>query len=201
LGVLDIPNEGEGSALRLTGEKVCLRRLAPCDLEFLYRWENDPSVWQYGDCGASVSPGDGVGIRMERFSREELRRFIENQQHDLHVTEQQRLVICRLDSTTADTPIGFIDLFDYDPEAASAGVGILICEAADRGKGYGSEALKLIVDYALQVHRLRSLWCHIDPANTASLALFTAAGFEPQNNARCKNPSEPEKYCIQYRGL
>jgi diamine N-acetyltransferase len=116
----------------------------------------------------------------ERFSRDELRRFIENQQHDISETEQLRLVICRRNPT--GTPVGFIDLFDIDPVAQSAGVGILICDPADRRHGYGREALILAMEYARHTPGLRSLWCHIAPGNTASTALFAAAGFVRSDN-------------------
>ena len=79
-----------------TGVKVRLRGLEAGDLEFLYRWENAPEVWQYGDCGsgAESTSGDSVngvcvaddteaGAPRERFSRDELRKFIENQQYDI----------------------------------------------------------------------------------------------------------------------
>ena len=188
----------------LTGEKVCLRRLQPGDLEFLYRWENDPAVWQYGDCGGNGccdelastdsqhdcsmnearvgTPSNNISPSVvadmfplsssERFSREELREFIENQRYDIFITGQMRLVICHCDST-----IGFIDLFDLDPIGLSAGVGILICDPAHRGNGYGRESLELIIKYAQQVIGLNKIWCNIAADNCSSLALFSGAGF------------------------
>jgi diamine N-acetyltransferase len=166
-----------------------LRGVEPRDLDFLYRWENDPAVWSYGDCGAQKT-----------FARADLRQFIDNQQHDIYITGQQRLVICRvapsahLSSSRASqsdpacatpkvspppsAPIGFIDLFDFDPVERRAGVGILICDATDRGKGSGREALQLTVEYARRFLGIRELWCNIEPGNAASLALFLGAGFE-----------------------
>ena len=159
----------------LTGKKVCLRPLESDDLDLLYRWENDPAVWPYGDCGANNS------VTPERFTRDELRRFIENQQHDIHANEQLRFVICRRDlcSTTCGTPIGFIDLFDFDPVELRAGVGILICDPADRRRGYGREALMLAMGYANRFWGLRELRCTVSADNHASLALFRDAGFVP----------------------
>jgi diamine N-acetyltransferase len=163
----------------LAGTKVCLRGLDADDLDFLYRWENDPAVWPFGNCGAEKTTD-------ERFSRDELCQFIENQQHDIYVTGQMRFVICRRAQTQAPqgdregaTPVGFVDLFDFDPVERSAGTGILICDAADRKKGYAAEALRLAIGYAQEFLGLSELWCNIAPANTASLALFIAAGFVP----------------------
>ncbi len=182
--------------MELTGEKVCLRRLEAGDLDFLYRWENDPDVWQYGDCGAATWRAEGViaadtppegeekeeaPTPLERFTRDELREFIENQQFGFHAAGQLRLVICRRDpaSPLSGISVGFIDLFDFDPVGLRAGVGILICAPQHRGRGYGREALKLASDYARRVLGLRSLWCSVATDNTASLALFSGAKFVP----------------------
>lgn len=163
------------------GVKVSLHPLEPGDIEFLYRWENDPAVWQYGDCGANDSSGtvpDG-----ERFSREVLREFIENQKYGIGVTGQLRLVVCLRDPASPAAgrstlqSVGFVDLFDLDPAELCAGVGILICDPAHRGKGYGGEALELMCDYVRRATGLRSLWCTVTTGNLASLALFSGAGF------------------------
>ncbi len=164
-----IPNEREEST-------VHLRTLRFDDLDYLYRWENDPEVWQYGDCGA-----DALFSGHVRFSREELRTFIENQQLGLEANEQLRLVICRLEGTST-TPIGFIDLFDYDPVARTAAIGILICDPADRRRGYGRRALTLALDYAHNELGLSDISCVITPGNPASEALFTNAGFCANQN-------------------
>ncbi|MDR2912608.1 MAG: GNAT family N-acetyltransferase [Alistipes sp.] len=127
----------------------------------------------------------------ERFSREEIRQFIENQQHDIRETGQIRFVICRRNTlntkaiensnlanpTTPEIPIGLIDLFDLDPKNLSAGVGILIYNKTHRRQGYASEALTLISNYARQTLGLRELRSTVAADNTASLALFTAANF------------------------
>jgi hypothetical protein len=254
--------------MNLTGTKIYLRRLEPGDLEYLYASENDPAVWGYGDCGAGpcpvVSPDPSVEFdalsvipgkcresalypsptpKIERFSRDELRRFIENQRHDISETGQIRFVICRHDtlvipnapSIETATPsvipsapsietatlsvipsepnsfgdegstlypssgplglIGFIDLFDVDPAAQSAGVGILICDPADRRRGYGREALTLTMQYARYTLGLRSLWCTIAPDNAASTALFTSAGWERPRRI----VHEPDRGCEYFR--
>lgn len=178
----------------LTGEKVCLRTLVQGDLEFLYLWENDRSVWQYGDCGffesegvaddligdAAVTAGACSSRSTERFSREQLRRFIENQQYDISETGQIRFVICRRDTDCIERDggaVGFIDIFDLDPVELSADVGILICDPVNRRRGYGCEAVVLASEYAHRIVGLHELRCTVAADNTASMALFTAAGF------------------------
>ena len=78
---------------------------------------------------------------------------------------------------TAGKTIGAIDLFDFEPQHERAGVGILVYDPAQRGKGYGAEALALLEEYARTVLRLRQLWCNVLADNVPSLTLFERAGF------------------------
>jgi diamine N-acetyltransferase len=173
------------SASASASGKVFLRALQHGDLDYLYRWENAPEVWQYGDCGAGSTSCDGDGdvggACAERFSREQLGQLIVDQTHGIEVAGQLRLVVCRPEDAV---PIGFVDLFDFDPGALSAGVGILVCDPADRGRGYGGEALRLMLDYARRVLGMRYLRCDIAADNAASLALFSRAGFVRADNLR-----------------
>lgn len=71
---------------------------------------------------------------------------------------------------------GCIDLFDFDPVNLRAGIGIMIIKA-EREKGYASEALDLMVDYAFQKLRLHQLYANVIANNVASLDLFKKKHF------------------------
>lgn len=145
----------------LRGQNIHLRALEPSDVEPMYRWENDPAVW-------------GVSGTVAPFSREILRAFIEQQQYDIWRTHQLRLVIARNDDATA---VGAVDLFDFDPLNRRAGVGVLVADG-ERGRGYASEALALLVEYARDVLMLSQLYCDIDTDNVTCRALFSGCEFE-----------------------
>lgn len=145
----------------LRGQNIHLRALESSDVEPMYRWENDPAVW-------------GVSGTVAPFSREILRAFIEQQQYDIWRTHQLRLVIARNDDVTA---VGAVDLFDFDPLNRRAGVGVLVADG-ERGRGYASEALALLVEYARDVLMLNQLYCDIDTDNVACRALFSGCEFE-----------------------
>ena len=146
--------------MNLEGRTTRLRALEPGDIELMYAWENDTEIW-------------GVSGTLAPFSRHTLERFIEGQQFDIFQTRQQRLII----ETPEGLPVGALDLFDLDPVNLRAGVGILIHDTAQRGKGYAADAVETVCSYARDMLHLHQLWCSVEAGNAASLALFRHAGF------------------------
>ena len=147
--------------LKLKGDIVYLRALELEDLEFLYKLENDPGIWEIS---GTLTP----------YSKQVLRRYLDNAHRDIFDVRQLRLCICN----TSDIAIGFVDLFDFDPKHRRAGVGIIIAEEGDRNKGAGSEALSLLEEYAFSVLDLRQLYANVAEENTASLQLFEKMGYQ-----------------------
>ncbi|PCJ88436.1 MAG: GNAT family N-acetyltransferase [Flavobacteriales bacterium] len=145
----------------LTSEKIKLRALEPADVEVLYQWENSPEIWQVS---GTVIP----------FSRETLRKYIETAA-DIYADKQFRFVICLNDS---EKPIGCIDLFEFDVKNQRAGIGILIAEQEERGKGYASDAIQLLINYSFSHLHLHQLFCNIAKGNEISLKLFEKYEFE-----------------------
>ena len=145
----------------IEGELIRLRAVEPADIEPMYRWENDPSVWRVS---GTTSP----------FSRHQLERFVEEQQFDIFQTRQQRLII---EQRTDGEAIGTFDLFELDPLNARAGIGLLIHPADLRRRGLASDALATACRYAREALRLHQLWGNAGAANAASLALLRRAGF------------------------
>ena len=147
----------------LTGKSVRLRAPEPTDIDLLYAWENDTSVWRVSNTLAPLS----------RFQVEE---YVLNQQHDLFAEKQLRLMIDFIQENGNNEPIGTIDLFDYNPLHLRAGVGILVREPC-REKGYASEALEILEYYSGKLLMLHQLYCTIMSGNEASIRLFEKHGF------------------------
>lgn len=146
----------------LHGNKVLLRALEPEDLEFLYAIENNENIWE-------------VSNTQTPYSRFLIRQYLENAHQDIYEAKQLRLAIC---TQTDKKAIGLIDLFDFDPANKRAGVGIIVHEEADRTKGYGREALGLLLGYAFTKLHLHQLYANIGVGNSASISLFTTFGFQ-----------------------
>ena len=144
----------------LTGKQIELRAVEPEDLDALYRWENDSSLWIYG---STVSP----------FSRYLLKQYIESYTADITRDKQLRLIIMRKESRQV---IGAIDCFDYDITNRKAAIGLLI-DPDHKRQGFGRDALETFIVYAFRFLHLHQLYVHIPVCNTASIALFRTCGF------------------------
>jgi diamine N-acetyltransferase len=142
---------------------ISLRIPEPEDLDILYLWENNPTIWQ-------------VSGTLIPFSRFILKQYLDNAGKDIFETRQLRMII---QFNQGKRPVGAIDLFDFDPAHHRAGVGILIADPSDRRKGYAKEALETLMTYGQQVLHLHQLFCNIAAKNQDSIRLFEAAGFKP----------------------
>jgi diamine N-acetyltransferase len=140
---------------------ITLRALEPEDLEILYLWENDPAVWHLS---GTLVP----------YSKYILKQYLENAGKDIFELKQLRLLIQLREE---NRPVGAIDLFDFDPHNRRAGVGVLIADQSDRGKGHATEALETLLRYSFDVLGLHQLWCNIAVWNKPSIQLFNSVGF------------------------
>ena len=147
----------------LENEKILLRAIEPEDVDLLFTWENDRSLW---DVSTTIAP----------FSKYILKKYIENAHLDLFEAKQLRLMI--VSKTDNNKTVGAIDIFDFEPYHGRAGVGILVYEKNDRHKGYAMTALQLIIEYSFNILGLRQLFCNITTDNESSVNLFTKMGFE-----------------------
>ncbi|MGI8857634.1 MAG: GNAT family N-acetyltransferase [Thermomicrobiales bacterium] len=78
---------------------------------------------------------------------------------------------------TAFRPIGETGVYGIDFRHRTAGFGILIGEADARGKGYGTEAARLMLDYAFTALSLHTILLDVASFNPAAIRAYEKAGF------------------------
>jgi diamine N-acetyltransferase len=141
--------------------------LDPTDLELLYEWENDTTIWM-------------VSGTQTPFSRFVLEQYLTSSHQDIYTNKQLRLIIEFFEDTEDDIgyPVGCIDLFDFDPKNMHAGIGILIGDKEMMNHGFATEALGLLINYCFKTVNLHQIYCNITTENEASLHLFKKMGFE-----------------------
>ena len=88
------------------------------------------------------------------------------------------------------TSVGFIDLTNFSPRHQRAEVGICLLPEYQQ-KRIGTEALRLMEDYAAQMLHIHQLYAYINPANEISTRLFSSAGYRLVGTLRdwVKTPS------------
>lgn len=81
-------------------------------------------------------------------------------------------------------PIGTCELRDIDHRNRTATIGMLIGEPAARGKGYGTEATRLLLDVGFTVLGLHSIWLDVFSFNLAGQRCYAKAGFREVGRRR-----------------
>ena len=145
---------------RLESGQVVLRAIEPEDLDLLYEWENDTSLWELSNTRAP-------------FSKQVLAQYLKNTSRDIYEQKQVRLII----QVEGNRPVGAVDLFDIDLFNQRAGIGILIHKTEDRRHGYALDALKALEHYVTEILGIRQLFANISEDNTESIHLFQKAGY------------------------
>ncbi|MBR1881552.1 MAG: GNAT family N-acetyltransferase [Muribaculaceae bacterium] len=144
----------------LNNEVLALRALEPTDLDLLFAWENDASLWLATDTSAP-------------YSRQLLWQYLKSYTGDIFASRQLRLMIELQETHEA---IGTLDFFHFDPWNNRAEVGLYVA-APHRGNGYGSMAMRLAVQYARDHVGMRLLYGYALKENEAVLHAFASAGF------------------------
>ena len=146
----------------IASERLILRPLETYDADFLYKWENDSSLWMYSD---TIAP----------LSKTLLYDYASNYDANIFKAGQLRLIITMKDDPQ-HLPIGMIDIFDLDARHLRASVGILIIPTY-RKQGFAQEAINLLADYAFKIIGLKSLVAYIPTINKSSISLFASCNF------------------------
>ena len=90
-----------------------LRALEPTDLDLLYAWENDATVWTVSDTAAP-------------YSRQVLWQYLESYTGDIYQSRQLRLIIELNDGTAVGTELGLL----IAPEHRGHGYGHMALQLA-----------------------------------------------------------------------
>lgn len=90
-------------------------------------------------------------------------------------------VICLRDG---GRPVGFTGLHAIDHVNGSTEMGIGIGERSEWDKGYGTEAMDLLLDFAFGELRLHRVFLHVFDFNERAIHLYERAGFRHEGTAR-----------------
>lgn len=94
------------------------------------------------------------------------------------------LAIEAIESGSDPVLIGSIELRQFNPEARRCEVGMLIGDPAYRGRGYGTEAMRLACRFAFQEMGLERVHLHTFEFNTRAIRSYEKVGFVQEGRLR-----------------
>jgi RimJ/RimL family protein N-acetyltransferase len=150
----------------LKGEKVLLRPIKRSDITNFLKWFNDPEVTQYLS----------MYLPMTEMAEE---KWIEDAASKIRAGTDVYLVIEAIEGEST-RPIGSIGLHGINPKDHSASFGIGIGEKDYWGKGYGTEATRLILEYGFQQLNLHRISSSTLDFNERSIKLHLRTGFQEE---------------------
>ena len=77
----------------------------------------------------------------------------------------------------SDTLIGNISLMDVNNLKRKATLGLFIGDEDNRNKGYGSQAIELLLDYGFNSINLHNIMLKVFATNTRAIACYKKVGF------------------------
>jgi len=156
------PSAAGTPIVNIVAERVALGPLHEGLIPFFVRWENDfATIEAGGDMPTPRSP-QMVAATWEPLIRGQRADWIGFAIYELP----------HLD------PIGHTNLRDYLSPDRTAEFGITIGEVTRRGQGLGTEATKLMLDYAFSVLGVHNVWLDTLVTNEGARRAYTRAGFK-----------------------
>ncbi len=97
--------------------------------------------------------------------------------------------------------IGNCALFSFDGVNRTCALGITIGDKEYWGKGYGREALRLLIEYGFRFHNVRKVWLNVYANNERGIRSYNALGFVEEGRMRQHVWSNGEYVDLLYMGL
>ena len=149
----------------LTGTRIALTELRRTDLETLFAWINDPDTVRFNAPYSPVhEPGHSAWF-------------------DKVVNDPARIVF-GIRELNNGRIIGVLQLIDLHPIHRSAELIVRIGSDDDRGRGYGSEAVRLATDFAFRDRNLQRVWLRVFSDNVRAIRAYEKAGLQEEGILR-----------------
>lgn len=144
--------------LRIKGEQIYLRPITDEDTEQVVSWRNQKDVVENF-------------IYRKPLSVKEHEQWLRNK---VDVGLVHQFIICMNEDNRA---IGSVYLQKFEEEHKKAESGIFIGDTSVRGRGVGTEAVKLLAEYGFRVLGMHKIVARVLAYNKASAKLHEKAGY------------------------
>lgn len=144
----------------IKGNNIILRPLKLSDWEKTIQWRNDFEIKKL----AMMHPYP-------------VTEFLEKEWYEDLLKNKSNKVVYFTITDNEDSPLGYIFLNNINPINKNCYLGIVIGDSANRGKGIGSVAIKLILDYAFNTLNMIKVTVEVVCQNKNALMLYENFGF------------------------
>ena len=163
---------------KLIGERIYLSPRNNEEIEKFTQWLNDFQTTDYLGRSSYI-------ITLES----------EKQYFEETIDKNYNFFIVTLDD---DKLIGTVGLEKFDAINRTATLGIFIGDKEYRSQGYGTEAIKLILDYGFNYLNLNNIKLDLMSFNERALKCYQKCGFKEYGRRRkCKFINGKYYYCIE----
>ena len=112
------------------------------------------------------------------FQGDEKERFIQTVELlSVPYWKKSKVIIFSIVSTAGNKAVGFVSIKGINEAKSFAEIGIAIMDREYRGRGYGTEALRSVVDYAFNELGLILLGLTVFPSNERAITAYEKVGF------------------------
>lgn len=147
--------------------RVRLRKVSNEDTELYHKWRNDMEVMY------------STNLSLDVYSMETTKEFVDRVILGSHSAKSYIIV-----EKEKEIPIGIVALIHIDFKNRNAESIIDIGEKEYWGKGFGSEAFKLLLDYAFYEMNLHRVSLRVFSFNDRAIRLYNKLGFKREGNSR-----------------
>ncbi len=166
----------------IPGERLSLWALERYDIISVYKWVNDPEIAK-----SAVNWYFPLGLE-----------DVENWYSTISTNPTIKVFSVRLNTGEL---IGMIELTNIDFKNRKADVGIILGEKDYWSKGYGEEALRLLVRFAFEELGFKRLSLTVLEGNERARNLFSKLGFKEEGKLRAAYFSEGRFHDMIVMGL
>jgi len=152
----------------ISGKNVRLRAIARSDLPAFVDWLNDPEVRR------NLSIYYPLSIEQEeKWYQDMLAHPVEEQPLSIEINKAGKWVL-----------VGDVGFINFDQHTRSAEIGIFVGKKGAWDKGFGTEAMRLMIGYGFNHLNLNRIFLRVFETNGRAIHCYEKAGFKHEGRLR-----------------
>lgn len=146
---------------------VRLRPLSLTDLDNVMTWVNDPDI-----------VGNFAAFSGKPFTRDDERLYLEK----LLASSQDK--VFSVERVSDSHYVGQVGIHQIHAASRVGRLACIVSARSEMGQGYGSAAIRLVLDWAFKEARLHKVWLMCFKENTRARGIYSRVGFVEEGTLR-----------------